>query len=43
MTPSLEKQTDEFLREGIEHVVPALRALRVFVDEVADGVRLALT
>jgi len=37
-----EAPSEEFLREGLDHVIPALRALKVFIDQVADRLRLGL-
>jgi hypothetical protein len=42
MKHNSEIPSDEFLRDGLEHVIPALRALKVFIDQVADRVRLGL-
>jgi hypothetical protein len=30
MKHDLEQPSEEFLREGLEHVIPALRALKIF-------------
>jgi hypothetical protein len=37
-----EIPSEEFLSEGLVHVIPALRALKVFIDQVADRIRLGL-
>jgi hypothetical protein len=42
MKHNSEEPSEQFLREGLEHVIPALRALRVFIDQVADRFRLGL-
>jgi len=42
MKHNSDKPSEEFLREGLEHVIPALRALQVFIDQVADRIRLGL-
>jgi hypothetical protein len=42
MKDNSERPSEEFLREGLEHVIPALRALKVFIDQVADRLRLGL-
>jgi hypothetical protein len=42
MKNSPKVPSEDFLREGLEHVLPGLRALKVFIDEIADRVRLGL-
>lgn len=42
MKSDSEPASDEFLREGLEHVIPALRALKAFVDEIGKRIRTEL-